>query len=181
MNWNLSMFYRRREFLKEHSVSCKPHGLSDYHAMDMFHMPTNGGCVFTGPSGPPTKKRVAKLRVFQPVLENFLKLPRPKDELLLQIELTPDEDGMAVLPGHLCFVLKSQAWRRKLPGIRSVAADLGLSVWQDADVQNSHILSFDAPSEASQATTAVMGLLSRACDFGQDAEITYSAGALDEI
>jgi hypothetical protein len=33
------------EFLSSNSVTYKPHRVSDYHALDMFHMPTaDGGC-----------------------------------------------------------------------------------------------------------------------------------------
>src|SRR5437016_152063 len=76
------------EFLTSHSVTYKPHRLSDYHAGDMLHMPTNGGCVVFGPSGPPLTKRGASLSTFQPIVESFLRLPRPQDELLLHIEFT---------------------------------------------------------------------------------------------
>jgi hypothetical protein len=31
------------EFLSSNSVTYKPHRLSDYHALDMFHMPTSDG------------------------------------------------------------------------------------------------------------------------------------------
>src|SRR5213596_1277291 len=80
------------EFLSSHSVTYKPHRLSDYHAGDMLHMPTDGGCVFIGPAGPPLTKRRASLGVFQSIVESFLRLPRPQDELLLHIEFT-EHDG----------------------------------------------------------------------------------------
>src|SRR6266478_265391 len=50
-------------FLTAHSVTYKPHRLSDFHALDMFHMPTDGGCVFIGPGGPPLKRRRVPLGV----------------------------------------------------------------------------------------------------------------------
>src|SRR4051794_26738533 len=52
------------EFLTAHSVTYKPHRLSDYHAGDMIHMPTDDGCcVFVGPCGPEPTKRRASLNV----------------------------------------------------------------------------------------------------------------------
>ncbi len=84
------------EFLASHSVTYKPHRRSDYHALDMFRMPTEGGgCVFIGPGGPPLTKRHARLPGFQAIVESFLQLPRPRDELLLHIEFTK-QDRMAV-------------------------------------------------------------------------------------
>jgi hypothetical protein len=168
------------DFFKQHSVTYKPHRVSDYHALDTLNMPTEGGCVFIGPGGPPLKNRVAKLNAFQPVVEEFLKLPKPKDELLLHIEFTKDTDGMGVSPGHVCFIFKSEEWRRALVAIRSVATELGLLPHQDADVQDTHILGLVVPTDASQAAAAVIALLSRGCNFSQDAQIIYSAGALDE-
>jgi hypothetical protein len=85
------------EFLTTRSVTYKPHRLSDYHAGDMLHMPTDGGCVFIGPSGPPLTKRRSSLSDFQSIVESFLRSPRPQGELLLHIEFT-DHDGMGVAP-----------------------------------------------------------------------------------
>src|SRR6266516_6478789 len=46
------------EILSSHSVTYKPHRLSDYHTGDMLHMPTDdGGCVFIGTARPPLTKR----------------------------------------------------------------------------------------------------------------------------
>ena len=57
------------EFLTMHSVTYKPHRLSDYHAGDMLHMPgDDGGCVFIGPTGPPLTSRHASLSVFQSIV-----------------------------------------------------------------------------------------------------------------
>src|SRR5260370_41739495 len=54
------------EFLDSNGVTYKPHRLSDYHALDVFHMPTpDGGCVFIGPGGPPLKQRRVPLQNFQ--------------------------------------------------------------------------------------------------------------------
>ena len=63
------------EFLSSHSVTYKPHRLSEYHATDMLHMPTDGGCVFIGPGGPPLTKRRVALSAFQPIVESFLVAP----------------------------------------------------------------------------------------------------------
>src|ERR1043165_3101639 len=108
------------EFLSSHSVTYKPHRLSEYHATDMLHMPPDDGCVFIGPSGPPLTKRRASLRVFQPIVESFLRLPRPQDELLLHIDFT-EHDGMGVAPEMMCFTFRSSEWRQQLSAIRNVA------------------------------------------------------------
>jgi hypothetical protein len=118
-------------FLTAHSVTYKPHRGSDFHATDMFHMPTDdGGCVFIGPCGPPLKEHIAPLGVFAPVVENFLKLPRPQDELLLHIKFT-EHDGMGVAPQMICFNLRSAEWWQRLAEIRSVAAEFGFQPFQD--------------------------------------------------
>ncbi len=168
------------DFLKQRSVSYKPHRLSDYHALDTLEMPTKEGCIFIGPGGPPLKNRSAKLRDFQAVVQNFLTLPRPKDELLLHIQFAPADDGVGVSPGHACFIFKSEQRRNKVPAIRSVARDLGLSSRQDVDIQDAHILAFDLSSDPNQTTAAVAALLSRGCGFSQNEDISYSAGALDQ-
>jgi hypothetical protein len=69
----------------------------------MLHMPTDdGGCVFIGPGGPPLTKRRASLSDFQSIVESFLRLLRPQDELLLHIEFT-EHDGMGVAPEMICY------------------------------------------------------------------------------
>src|SRR5258707_1372133 len=84
------------DFLTTHSVTYTPHPLSDYHAIDMLHMPTDDdGCAFIGPCGPPLMRQRAPLRVFEPIVESFLRLPKPQEELLLHIEFT-EQDGMGV-------------------------------------------------------------------------------------
>ena len=168
------------EFLSSNSVTYKPHRRSDFHALDMFHMPTDGGgCVFIGPSGPPLTKRHATLSDFQPVVESFLRLPRPEDELLLHIEFT-EEDGMAVAPGRILFTLCSADWRQQLPAIRKVAGEFGLCPFHDAEVQCHWSLTFNATQDAAHTAAAVVALLNRGCAFSDKSMITYSAGALDE-
>jgi len=115
------------EFLTTHSVTYKPHRLSDYHAGDMLHMPTDdGGCVFIGPGGSPLTKRRASLSDFQSIVESFLRLPRPEDELLLHIEFT-EHDGMGVAPEMICYTLQSASWRQRLQSLRPAGrvAELG--------------------------------------------------------
>lgn len=166
-------------FLTAHSVTYKPHRISDFHALDMFHMPTDdGGCVFIGPSGPPLTKRSAPLAVFAPVVDSFLRLPRPQDELLLHVEFT-EHDGMAIAPEIICFTLRSADWRQRLSAIRSVAAEFGFHPFQDAEVQGSWSLTFRIAPDAAQTAKAVVALLGRGCGFTDETEITYSAGALD--
>jgi hypothetical protein len=166
-------------FLTAHSVTYKPHRLSDFHAHDMFHMPTDdGGCVFIGPGGPPLTKRKARLGGFAPVVEGFLKLPRPQDELLLHVEFT-EHDGMGVAPEMICFTLCSAGWRQRLPAIRSVAAEFGFHPFQDEEIQSSWSLTFRIMPDPAHTTAAVVALLSRGCGFTDETEITYSAGALD--
>jgi len=91
-------------------------------------MPTeDGGCVYIGPNGPPLSRRQALLRDFQPIVKNFLKIPRPQKELLLHIEFTK-HDGMGVAPMMICFNFHSDSWRARLPAIRTVAAELCLQL-----------------------------------------------------
>lgn len=168
------------EFLNSHSVTYKPHRASDYHALDTFHMPTSdGGCVFIGPSGPPLKKRQMALQNFQDVVESFLKLPRPREELLLHIELS-EKDGMGVAPEMICFTFGSMEWRQRLPAIRAVGTEFGFEPLQDEMIQGAHGLTFKTDADAARIARATVALLSRGCGLGEQEEITYSAGALDE-
>ena len=166
------------EFLTTHSVTYKPHRLSDYHAGDMLHMPTDGGRVFIGPGGPPLTKRHASLSELQSIVESFLRLPRPQDELLLHIEFT-EHDGMGVAPEMICYTLQSAPWRQRLPAIRSVAAEFGFHPFQDEEIQGSWLLTFRVAPDVARTAAAVVALLSRGCGFTDETEITYSAGALD--
>ena len=169
------------EFLNSSGVAYKPHRLSDYHALDMFHMPTSdGGCVFIGPGGPPLKRRRVPLQNFQAIVESFLQLPRPRDELLLHIEFIGHHDGMGVAPEMICFNFRSMHWRERLPGIRSVAAEFGFRPLQDEVLQGSHALTFTIGADSARTAAATVALLGRGCGFADQAEITYSAGALDE-
>lgn len=168
------------QFLTSHSVTYKPHRVSDYHAGDLLHMPTeNGGCVFIGQGGPRLTKRRALLSAFGPIVESFLKLPKPHDELLLHIEFT-EQDGMGVAPEMLCFTLQGAQWRQRLPAIRRAAADLGLHPNQDEEIQSSHMLYFGVTFDAGRTAAVVVALLSRGCGFSNETEIIYSAGALDQ-
>jgi hypothetical protein len=168
------------EFLRLNSITYKPHRVADYHALDMFHMPTSdGGCVFIGPSGPALKKRRVPLQNFQAVVESLLNLPRPRDELLLHIELS-ENDGMAVAPEMICFTFRSLEWQERLPAIRAVAAEFGFEPQQDEVRQGSHGLTYKTGTDPTRIATATVALLARGCGFADRAEITYSAGALDE-
>jgi hypothetical protein len=167
------------EFMSANSVTYKPHRLTDYHAMDMLHMPTEGGCVFVGPEGRPPNKRRARLGEFQPIVQNFLSMPRPREELLLHIEFTK-HDGMGVAPKFISFTIRSKVWRERLTFLRSVAAEFGFSPFQDNEVQGKHALTFQVSANADHTAATVAALLSRGCGFPNDAEIIYSAGALDE-
>ena len=166
-------------FLTAHSVTYKPHRVSDFHALDMFHMPTgDGGCVFIGPGGPPLTRRSAPLSVFAPVVDSFLRLPKPQDELLLHIEFT-EHDGMGVAPEMICFTLRSAEWWQRLPAIRKVAAEFGFQPFQDEEIQSSWSLTFRIAPDAARTAAAVVALLSRGCGFTGETEIKYSAGAID--
>jgi hypothetical protein len=167
------------EFLNLHSVTYKPHRLSDYHAMDMLHMPlAEGACVFMGPSSPPLPKHHTPLRSFRPVVESFLQLPVPQDELLLHVEFS-EHDGMAVAPKLIIFTLRSIHWRERLQALRAVAMQFGFSPLQDEVVQGSHILTFTIPLDAAKTAASAVALLNRGCGFTDEAEVVYSAGALD--
>jgi hypothetical protein len=166
-------------FLTTASVTYKPHRVSDFHALDMFHMPTDGGgCVFIGPSGPSLIKRGAPLGIFASVVDSFLRLPRPQDELLLHIEFT-EHDGMAVAAEMICFNLRGADWKQRLPAIRNVAAEFGIHPFQDEEILGSWLLTFRITPDAAHTAAAVVALLSRGCGFTDNTEITYSAGALD--
>lgn len=166
-------------YLTTHSVTYKPHRLTDYHASDMLHMPTEGGCVFIGPGGPPLTKHYASLSDFQSIVESFLRLPRPQDELLLHIEFT-EHDCMGVAPEMICYTLQSAPLRHRLPAIRSVAEEFGIHPFQDEKIQGSWILTFRVTPDVVRTAAAVVALLSRGCGFPDEAEMTYSAGALDD-
>lgn len=168
------------EFLAARSVIYKPHRLSDSHAGDMFRLDyADGSCTFYGPMGPPLIKRQTPLAHFGSVVENFLNLPRPHDELLLHIEFS-EHDGMGVSPTLISFNLCSPEWRERLPIIRNIAAEFGFQPFQDNEVQGTWCLTFRI-APVAEHTTAVIALLQRACNFTDDTEITYSAGALDRI
>jgi hypothetical protein len=168
------------EFLASHSVTYKPHPLSAYHGLDMLQMPTEGGgCVFVGPCGSELTKRSASVSALKAILESFLKLPRPRDELLFHIELT-EHDGIAVSPDMVTFNLRSPKWRERLPAIRCVAEEFGLKAFQDREVQGSWTLTFRGGSDAGKAAATAVALLVRGCGFSPDTNIAYSAGALDE-
>ena len=168
------------EFLSAKSVTYKPHRLSDYHALDMFHMPSSdGGCVFIGPGAPSLKKRRALLQEFQAIVQSFLELPRPRDELLLHIEFSK-QDGMGVAPEMISFGFGGMHWRERLPGLRVVAAEFGLRPVQDEVVQASYTLTYTLGVDSARTAAATVALLKRGCGFADQTEITYSAGALDE-
>jgi hypothetical protein len=169
------------EFLASHSVTYKPHSLSDYHAGDMFEMPTeDGGCVFIGPCRPQPTKRRSALRIFQPIVESFLNLPRPSDELLMYIEFTKD-DGLGVAPEMIGFALCDASWRQRLPTIRGVAAEFGFQPFEDMEIQGVWQLTFRISPDASRTAAAVTALLSRGCGLRGESEVVYSAGALDAL
>lgn len=168
------------EFLNSNSVTYKPHRLSDYHGLDMFHIPrSDGSCVFIGPGGPPLKKRRTPLQNFQVVVESFLNLPRPREELLLHIEFS-EKDGMGVAREMICFTFRSMEWRERLAAIRAVGTEFGFRPLQDEVVQGSHVISFMTDLDSKRIAVATVALLRRGCGFADRAEITYSAGALDE-
>jgi hypothetical protein len=168
------------DFMSEHSVTYKPHRVSDYHALDMLHMPrADGGCVFIGPGGPPLLKRRTALREFQAVVNSFLKITRPEHELLLHIDFGK-YDGVGVSPKMIAFNFRSEIWRERLPAIRSVAIEFGLHPHQDEIVQIYHTLTFGAPPNTDRTATVVVAMLSRGCGMTDESEIIYSAGALDE-
>ena len=112
------------------------------------------------------------------VFQSFLRMPRPKDELLLHIDFG-EYDGLGVSPGLISFGFQSESWRERLPAIRSVATEFGLQPFQDEVVQICHVLSFRAPEDVDRTAISAVALL-RACGLTDDTEIVYSAGALDE-
>lgn len=168
------------DFLASHNVTFTPHKVSDFHSLDTLHMPTKEGCVFIGPSGPPLKKRTVMLKEFQPIVERFLQLLRPRKELLLHIEFTK-EDGMGVSPNFVCFTLKSGLWRNRVVNIVGSASQLGWRVLQNNEVQGNHVLSFNVDCEGARLSTDVVTLLKLGCGFTEGSQIHFSAGALDEL
>jgi hypothetical protein len=163
-------------FMETNSVTYTPHRLRDYHSMDMFHMPTEGGCVFTGPVGPELKKRTHPVEGFEKVMEDFLRLPNP--DLLMHIEFT-EEESCGVAPKLLMFNFKNPEWRQRIDSVRDVAAEFAMAPSDDREIQGSWHLSFETPDDPSKAAAIAYALLSRGCGLAR--EVTYSAGALDVL
>jgi hypothetical protein len=166
-------------FLESHSIDYKPHALTDYHAGDMFHIPTEGGCMFVGPAGPPLPKYSARLSELAGIIERVLRLPIPADELLLHIELT-EEDGMGVAPGLLSFILHRPEWRSRAATVKAIAAEHGLSPFQDSpELQGNYILSFTPATDPSALTRIALDLLQRGLGLADKDQITYACGAIE--
>lgn len=168
-------------FLESHAVKYKPHRRSAFHAADMFQMPTeDGGLLSTGPNGTPPVVRRAFLPEFAQIVERFLRLPRPKDELLLHIEFGK-RDGMGVSPEMICFTLHSPEWRRRLPAICRFAIESGFHRLQDQEIPSSWLLALRPSPGVVITGAAVAALLKQGCGIDDRRPITYSAGALDEV
>jgi hypothetical protein len=166
-------------FLESHAIDYKPHSLTDYHAGDMFHIPTDDGCMFVGPSGPPLPKHSARLFELPEIIKRVLRLPNPADELLLNIDLTA-EDGVGISPGLLCFILHRPEWRSRAETVKSVAAEHGLSPFQDSpELQGNYILSFTPTTDPSSLTRIALDLLRRGLGLADDDQITYASGAIE--
>ena len=166
-------------FLESHAINYKPHSLTDYHAGDMFHIPTDDGCMFVGPAGPPLPKHSARLSELPEIIERVLRLPIPADELLLHIELTA-EDGVGISTGLLCFILHAPEWRSRAGTVKLVAAEHGLSPFQDSpELQGNYILSFTPTTDASSLTQIALDLLRRGLGLADDNQITYASGAIE--
>jgi hypothetical protein len=165
------------EFMESHTVTYKPHRLADYHANDMFHMPTSdGGCVFIGPGGPELKKRKYAVEGFHKVMEDFLRLPNP--DLLMHIEVA-EGVSCGLSPNLFGLIFRPAVRQETLSRVREVAAELGLVPCDDREVQGSWIVGFKMPDNPSEAAAVAFALLTRGC--GLSGEITYSAGALDVL
>lgn len=166
-------------FLESHAIEYKPHSVADYHAGDMFHIPTDEGCIFVGPVGPPLPKHSARVSELPAIIERVLGSPMPADELLLHIELTAT-DGVGISPGFLCFILRSPEWRLRAETLKSVAAEHSLSPFQDSpELQGNHILSFTTAADTSSMTRIASDLLRRGLDLPDDRQITYASGAVE--
>jgi len=165
-----------RAFLETHAVDYKPHALNAHHAGDMFHIPTESGCMFIGPVGPPLPKRSAQLSDLTGIIERVHRLPGPTDALMLHIELTA-QDGVAISPGFLDFILRSPDWRARAAAVKSVAAEHGLSPAQDSpDIQGNYLLAF---TPANEVSSIALDLLRRGLGLPDSEQITYSCGALE--
>src|SRR5262245_11483279 len=68
---------------------------------------------------------------------------------LLHIEFT-EHDGMGLAPEMICFNLRGEDWRQRLPAIRSVAAEFGLQPFQDEEIQSSWSLTFRMAPEGAR-------------------------------
>jgi hypothetical protein len=166
------------EFIRANNVTYKPHRLGDYHAGDMFHMPTAEGCVFIGPTGPPLKPRRAAIKDLPPIIGAVLKLPDP--DLLLHIEL-PDCGGIALSPGSLLFTVQSDKDKGRAQAIRDTAGKHGFAPKDDYESsQGDRFLSFKVDDNSTLASLTVI-VLQSGCGLAADGEITYSAGALDVL
>jgi len=166
-------------FLESHAIEYKPHPLNAYHAGDMFHLPTEDGCMFIGPAGPPLPKHRAPLPELSGIIERILQLPGPADELMLHIELSP-EDGVGVAPGLLTFILHRQQWRSCAPSLKSVAAEHGLSPFQDSpEIQGNYLLSFTPTAGPRELAAMTLDLLRRGLGLADTEQMTYACGAIE--
>lgn len=168
-----------RDFLEAHAIDYKPHALTDYHAMDMFHVPTEEGCIFIGPGGPPLPKHTARLPELAAVIERVLRLPLPADDLMLHIEFTP-EDGVGIASGLLVFILHRPEWRTHAAAVKEIAQEHGLAPFQDSpDIQGNYLLSFTLAVDPSVLARIEIDLLRRGLGLTDEEPITYACGALE--
>lgn len=166
------------EFIRAKNVTYKPHRLGDYRVGDMLQMPTEEGCVFMGPTGPPLKQRRGAIKDLPAIIRAGLKVPDP--DLLLHIEL-PDYGGFAVSRGSLLFTVESDKDKGRAQAIRDTAAKHGFAPENDYESsQGDRFLSFKVDDDSTLASLTA-ALIENACSLGLETEITYSAGALDVL
>lgn len=166
-------------FLESHSIAYKPRALTDCHADDMFQIPSDDGCMFIGPSGPPLRKHSARLTMLAEVIERVLHRGNRDDEPLLHIGLT-SEEGVGISPGLLCFILHRPEWRSRAATLKSIAAEHGLSPFQDSpELQGNYILSFAPTADPSGLTRIALDLLRRGPGLTDEDQVMYSSGALE--
>jgi uncharacterized repeat protein (TIGR04138 family) len=166
-------------FMKSHSVTYEPARRNSFRGASLT-LPTLSGCTISMVGGPPLKKRMCPLRGFQQIVADFLKLPRAERELLLHVEFS-EFDGIGVSPRLIMFDFRGLRMQARLSAIREVAAERGLTLRHDRKVEGRWSLSFVAPSGADNTASSVAALLRHGCGLDDETEITYSAGALDEL
>jgi hypothetical protein len=168
-------------FLQSHSIKYTPGKLKGCHGGGSFEIPTPDGFIFIGSGCATLPKHRTPLAELAGVIEQVLGLPRPSQDLILQIELSED-DGVGIAPGMITFLLQQPELRARASAIKTVAAEHGLSPFQDSpDLQGRYVLTFRLFEAAPRMVARVsIAILRRALGLADDDEMTYASAALED-